>query len=87
MEKIMEIAGGRGSNAKPSGTENPVGWGVKLEKTLRGGGGMDIFWNHTMRVSRRIYTGGIPKEVSVFFLCPHDVQTRLKPRLLPRFKA
>ena len=47
MEKIMEIPGGRGSNAKPSGTENPVGWGVKLEKTLCGGGGMDIFWNHT----------------------------------------
>ena len=38
MKKIMEIPGGRGSNAKPSGTENPVGWGVKLEKTLRGGG-------------------------------------------------
>ena len=37
MEKIMEIPGGRGSNAKPSGTENPVGWGVKLGKTLRGG--------------------------------------------------
>ena len=47
MKKIMEIPGGRGSNAKPSGTENPVGWGVKLGKTLRGGG-MDIFWNHTI---------------------------------------
>ena len=35
--KIMEIPGGRGSNVKPSETENPVGWGVKLEKTLRGG--------------------------------------------------
>ena len=68
MEKIMKIPGGRGSSAKPSGTENPVGWGVKLEKTLRGGGVLDIFWNHTMWVSRRIYTGGIPKEVSVFFL-------------------
>ena len=34
----MEIPEGMGSNAKPSGTENPVGWGVKLEKTLRGGG-------------------------------------------------
>ena len=45
----MEIPGGGGSNVKPSGTENPVGWGVKLEKTLRGGGGgMDIFWNHTI---------------------------------------
>ena len=28
----MEIPRGGGSNAKPSGTENPVGWGVKLEK-------------------------------------------------------
>ena len=34
----MEIPGGRRSNAKPSGTENPVGWGVKVEKTLHGGG-------------------------------------------------
>ena len=47
MEKIKEIPGGGGSNTKPSGTENPVGWGVKLEKTLRGGS-MDIFWNHTL---------------------------------------
>ena len=40
---------GWGSNVKPSEMENPRGWGVKLEKTLRGGGGgMDIFWNHTL---------------------------------------
>jgi len=32
--------GGRGSNTNPSGMENPVGWGVKLEKNpLRGGYG------------------------------------------------
>ena len=43
----MEIPGGGRSNVKPPGMENPVGWGVKLEKTLRGGG-MDIFWNHTI---------------------------------------
>ena len=43
----MEIPGGWGSNVKPCGTENPVGCGVKLEKTLRGGA-MDIFWNHTI---------------------------------------
>ena len=43
MKKIMEIPGGRGSNAKPSGTENPVGWGVKLENTLRRGGGYGYF--------------------------------------------
>ena len=46
MEKSWKFQGGGGSKAKPSGMENPVGWGVKLEKTLRGRG-MDIFWNHT----------------------------------------
>ena len=55
MEKIVEIPGGRGSNAKPSGTENPVGWGGQTRKTLRGGG-MDIFWNHTMCVVKKLYT-------------------------------
>ena len=39
----MEIPGGGGSNVKPSGMENLV------ERTLcGGGGGMDIFCNHTM---------------------------------------
>ena len=33
----MEIPGGGGSNVKPSEMENPRGWRVKLEKTLRGG--------------------------------------------------
>ena len=28
-----------GSHVKPSGMENPGGWGLKLEKTLRGGYG------------------------------------------------
>ena len=37
--KIMEIPGGGGSKVKPSGTENPEEWGLKLEKTLRGGYG------------------------------------------------
>ena len=32
MKKIMEIPEGRGSNAKPSGTENPVGWGGQTRK-------------------------------------------------------
>ena len=35
----MEIPGGGGSKVKPSGTENPVGWEVKLGKTLCWGGG------------------------------------------------
>ena len=39
----MEIPGGRESNAKPSGTENPVGLGVKLEKTLSWGLGHGYF--------------------------------------------
>ena len=34
--KIREIPGGGGSNIKPSRTENPEGWGVKLAKTLCG---------------------------------------------------
>ena len=41
--KIMEIPGGGGSNVKPSGTENPVRWGVKLEKNPPWGGGVWIF--------------------------------------------
>ena len=43
----MEFPGGGGSTARPSGTENPGGWGGQTGKTLHGGG-MDIFWNHTM---------------------------------------
>ena len=35
----MEIPGGGGSTMKPLGMENPGGWRVELEKTLRGGGG------------------------------------------------
>jgi len=35
----MEIPGGGGSTEKPPGMENPGGWGVILEKTLRGGYG------------------------------------------------
>jgi len=34
----MEIPGGGGSSVKPPGTEDPGGWGVKLEKPLCGGG-------------------------------------------------
>ena len=33
----MEFPGGGGSTARPSGTENPGGWGVKLEKPSVGG--------------------------------------------------
>ena len=54
MEKSWKFqgVGGGGSTMKPLGKENPGGWGVKLGKTLRGGGGgMDIFWNHTMSVA------------------------------------
>ena len=48
MEKSWKFQGVEGSTMKPLGMENPGGWGVKLEKTLCwGGGGMDIFWNHT----------------------------------------
>ena len=36
--KIMEIPGGRGSNVKPSRTENPVGWGGQTRKKPSVGG-------------------------------------------------
>ena len=51
MEKSWKFQGVvGGSTMKPLGMENPGGWGVKLEKTLHGGGGgMDIFWNHTIK--------------------------------------
>ena len=38
MEKSWKFQGVGGSTMKPLGKENPRGWGVKLEKTLRGGG-------------------------------------------------
>ena len=37
--KIVEFPGGGGSTARPSGMENPGGWGVKLEKPSVGGYG------------------------------------------------
>ena len=48
--KILEIPGGRGGHQRPPGTENPGGWGGANQNVFRGGGGggMDIFWNHTM---------------------------------------
>ena len=49
----MEFPGGGGSTARPSGTENPGGWGGQTGKTLRGGG-MDIFWNHTFPVNSKL---------------------------------
>ena len=53
MEKSWKFQWVEGSTMRPLGTENPGGWVVKLEKTLRlggGGGGMDIFWNHTIYI-------------------------------------
>jgi len=37
VKKSWKFQGVGGSHVKPSGTENPGGWGLKLEKTLRGG--------------------------------------------------
>ena len=45
--KILEIPGGRGGHQRPPGTENPGGWGGANQSVFRGGG-MDIFWNHTI---------------------------------------
>ena len=62
MEKIMEIPGGRGSNAKPSGTENPVGWGVKLKKPSVGGYGY-FLEPHIVGHGVSVYCGGCLKRL------------------------
>ena len=47
--KILEIPGGRGGgHQRPPGTENPGG-GAN-QRVFRGGG-MDIFWNHTIEIN------------------------------------
>ena len=47
--KILEIPGGGGVIKDPPGTENPGGWGGGgANQSVFHGGGMDIFWNHTM---------------------------------------
>ena len=46
--KILEIPGGRGGHGRPPKTENPGGWGGANQRVFRGGG-MDIFWNHTIK--------------------------------------
>ena len=63
MEKSWKFQGGGGSNTKPSGTENPVGWGSNWKKPSvgGGGGGMDIFWNHTMKIAWNLGRGLWPK--------------------------
>ena len=43
MEKSWKFQGVGGSTMKPLGKENPGGWGVKLGKTLHGGGGYGYF--------------------------------------------
>ena len=63
MKKIMEIPGGRGSNAKLSGTEYPVGWGVKLEKTLRGGYGYFLEPHKRKRISCQRITAKVSVQV------------------------
>ena len=46
-KNILEIPEGRGVIKDPPGMENPGGRGGANQKVFRGGG-MDIFWNHTM---------------------------------------
>ena len=60
--KIVEFPGGGGSTARPSGTENPGGWGVKLENPSVGG--MDIFWNHTIIIAFLVFS-----YLPVFIFC------------------
>ena len=45
----MEIPGGWGVHQLPSGMEILGGWGGLNWRTIHGGG-MDIFWNHTLQI-------------------------------------
>ena len=47
VKKFWKFLRGRGSSKTPPGTENPGGRGGANQKVFRGGG-MDIFWNHTI---------------------------------------
>ena len=53
MAKLWNFRGVGGSTARPSGTENPGGWVVKMEKPSVGG--MDIFWNHTIKYMWKVW--------------------------------
>ena len=46
--KILEIPEGRGCKFWGPILENPEGRGGHTANPFRGGGGMDIFWNHTL---------------------------------------
>ena len=46
-KNILEIPEGRGVIKDPPGTENPGGRGGANQNVFHGGG-MDIFWNHTI---------------------------------------
>ena len=51
MEKSWKFQGVGRSTMKPLGKENPGGWGGQTWKNPPWGG-MDIFWNHTINVTR-----------------------------------
>ena len=56
----------------PLGTENPGGWGGANQNVFRGGG-MDIFWNHTLQVSKfllqEILNAGVVLQISKLQIC------------------
>ena len=57
--KIREIPGGEGGSSKTPLNGKP--WGVgggANQRVFRGGGGMDIFWNHTLLNNSIVITIG-----------------------------
>ena len=58
----MEFPGGGGSTARPSGTENPGGWGGQTGKTLRGGVWIFSGTTHWLKI-----TFGLSKANAQFF--------------------
>ena len=75
----MEIPGGWGGVYKwPSGKEIPRGWGVETKETSVGGG-MDIFWNHTLYGSIRKEKWGQ--------MCPDNAENTLDYAEISTIKA
>ena len=64
--KILEIPEGRGGKFWGPILENPEGRGGHTANPFRGGGGMDIFWNHTIQTYQNF---GLFLKLKKFMVC------------------
>ena len=64
--KILEIPEGRRGKFWGPILENPEGRGGHTANPFRGGGGMDIFWNHTIQTYQNF---GLFLKLKKFIVC------------------